>query len=53
MLFPDFDEGRLSTLKNRKHFFSSGTKINDALVEIHSEFYKRLLFTIKYIKSHI
>ena len=32
MLFPDFEEGDLATVKNRRHFFSSGTKVNDALI---------------------
>lgn len=51
MLFPDFDEGRLSTVKNRKHFFSQETKINDALIAIHDEFYNRLLNTLKIINA--
>ncbi len=49
MLFPDFEEGRLSTVKNRRHFFSSGIKVNDALLSIHEEFYHRLLATLQYI----
>ena len=51
MLFPDFEEGRLVNVKNRKHFFSKGTKVNDMLITIHDEFFQRLLFTLKYIKS--
>lgn len=49
MVFPDFIEGRLATVKNRRHFFSVGTKVNDALVLIHHEFYRRLLATLQYI----
>lgn len=47
MLFPDFDNGHLSSVKNRKHFFSSGEKINDILPVIHNEFSNLLLNTIK------
>lgn len=49
MLFPDFEEGHLSTVKNRKHFFSTELKVNEALVSIHEEFYHRLLATLRYI----
>lgn len=51
MLFPDFTDGRLTTIKNRKRFFSKGTKINDVLITIHDEFYRRLLVTFQYINS--
>lgn len=51
MLFPDMDQGHLSTVKNRKHFFSLGVKVNDILPEIHSEFKSRLLKTIEVIKE--
>lgn len=51
MLFPDFEEGRLSTVKNRRHFFSTDAKVNDLLIIIHDEFYKRLLSTLQYINS--
>jgi len=51
MLFPDLEDGRLASVKNRKHFFSSGKKVNEILVDIHDEFYRRLFFTIKYIKE--
>ena len=50
MLFPDFVEGRLSSVKNRKHFFSTGTTVNDMLVLVHDDFYKRLLATLESIK---
>lgn len=51
MLFPDFDEGRLSSVKNRKHFFSAETKVNDILVAIHDDFYTRLLATLRHISK--
>jgi hypothetical protein len=51
MLFPDLENGRLATAKNRKRFFHKGTKINDVLVSTHDEFYNRLLFTLKRINS--
>lgn len=47
MLYPDFEQGRLATVKNRKHFFSSGIKSNDIMPQIHSEFLQRLLNTVK------
>ena len=52
MLFPDFEDGRLATVKNRRHFFSTETKVNDVLVIIHDEFHKRLLETLKHIIGH-
>ena len=51
MLFPDFEEGALSTVKNRRHFFSTGAKVNDVLLSIHNDFYKRLLITLQQINS--
>lgn len=51
MLFPDFDEGRLSSVKNRKHFFSAEIKVNDILIAIHDDFYKRLLATLRHISK--
>ncbi|PWM73364.1 MAG: hypothetical protein DBX59_05225 [Bacillota bacterium] len=52
MLFPDFDQGRLSCVKNRKHFFSKSTKINDIFVKLHFEFMNRLLKTVKKILAY-
>lgn len=52
MLFPDFEEGHLATVKNRRHFFSSGTKVNDALIPIHEELYRKLLATLQYIVKY-
>lgn len=53
MMFPDFQEGRLSSAKNRKHFFSKNIKVNEKLVLIHDEFYQRLLVTLRLIISNI
>lgn len=50
LLFPDMNQGHLSTVKNRRHFFSSGKKVNDILPQIHLEFKTRLLKTINEIK---
>lgn len=46
MLFPDISQGRLATVKGRKHFFSCGTKVNEILPKIHGEFKVRLLATL-------
>lgn len=51
MLFPDMDQGHLATVKNRKHFFSLGVKVNDILPVIHAEFKSRLLKTIEIMKE--
>ncbi len=51
MLFPDMIDGRLESLKYRKHFFSKQTKVNDVLPIIHSEFKSKLLETIKLINN--
>lgn len=51
MLFPDFTKGHLATVKSRKHFFSSGIKINDILYQIHSEFKRRVLTTVALING--
>lgn len=52
VLFPDFSQGWLSAVKNRKHFFSSGVKVNDILPRIHKEFMERVLATIKYLNAN-
>lgn len=52
MLFPDITQGHLSTVKSRKHFFATGTKVNDILPCIHAEFKNRLLKTIEMINSN-
>lgn len=46
MLFPDMLQGRLATVKSRKHFFSKGIKVNSVLPCIHAEFKQRLLQTL-------
>lgn len=52
MLFPDISQGRLSTVKNRKHFFSDKVKVNDILPSIHFEYRSRLLRTIEMMQDH-
>lgn len=51
MLFPDMDQGHLSTVKNRRHFLASNIKVNDILPQIHLEFKRRLLQTLSEIKQ--
>lgn len=51
MLFPDMKDGRLTTIKNRKHFFSKNTKVNNIFPMIHLEFKKRLLNTIRLLNN--
>lgn len=51
MLFPDMTQGHLSTVKNRRHFFASGIKVNDILPQIHSEFKTRLLKTLEIMNN--
>lgn len=51
MLFPDFTQGHLATVKSRKHFFSSEIKVNDVLYKIHSEFKRRVLNTVALING--
>ena len=51
MLFPDISQGRLATVKGRKHFFGNGTKVNEVLPRIHKEFKIRLLNTIKLLNQ--
>ena len=51
VLFPDFEQDRLATVKNRKHFFSNETKVNDILPKIHKEFMGLVLNTTKYING--
>lgn len=49
MLFPDIEQGRLSTLQNRKHFFGDGIKVNDKFIEIHFDFFKRIFNTLNFL----
>lgn len=46
MLFPDMSQGRLATVKGRKHFFYEEIKVNDVFPNFHIEFKNRLLNTI-------
>ena len=52
MLFPDTLQGRLATVKSRKHFFSKGNKVNSVLPCIHAEVKQRLLQTLVTINGH-
>ena len=51
MLFPDMSQGRLATVKNKRHFFSSGTKVNEILPRIHQEYRKQILMAVKYLNG--
>ncbi len=51
MLLPDFIDGNLVTVKNRKHFFSDGNKANDLLPQMHMDYLKEILSTIKYLND--
>lgn len=53
MLFPDFVQGHLATVKSRKHFFSSRIKVNDILYQIHLEFKQRVLTTVELINGKV
>ncbi|MCO1602102.1 hypothetical protein [Desulfosporosinus nitroreducens] len=47
MLFPDIEQGHLATVKNRRHFFGVGEKVNDILPKIHMAYMNRVLNTAK------
>ncbi|SFW21941.1 hypothetical protein [Ruminococcus flavefaciens] len=51
MLFPDYTQGRLDCVKNRKRFFKKETKVNDILPVIHLDYMRRLLNTVKYLNT--
>lgn len=51
MLLPDYSNGNLSTVKNRKHFFSNGNKANDILPELHIGYLKEILSTVKFLNA--
>lgn len=51
MLFPDIEEGHLVTVKNRKHFFASGNKVNEVLPKMHIEYMKRILYTARLLNK--
>ena len=52
MLLPDFIDGNLATVKNRKHFFSECNRANDLLPQIHMDYLKEILSTIKYLNAN-
>lgn len=51
MLLPDYTDGNLVTVKNRKHFFSNGNKVNDILPKLHIDYLQEILATIKYLNA--
>ena len=51
MLLPDYINGNLLTVKNRKHFFSDGNKVNDILPELHIAYLREIISTIKYLNA--
>lgn len=51
MLLPDFVDGNLVTVKNRKRFFSNGNKVNNIFPEVHFSYLKEILCTIKYLNA--
>lgn len=51
MLFPDYFNGNLTTVKNRKHFFGAGNKINDILPNIHFDYLHEILNTVKFLNA--
>ena len=51
MLFPDITQGRLATVKNRRHFFGQGIKVNEVLFKIHKEYQTRIFNTVKLLNE--
>lgn len=51
VLFPDMEDGHLSTAKNRRHFFGKGTKVNNIFPKIHYELMSRVLDTVNVLNS--
>ena len=47
MLFPDIVQGHLSTVKNRRHFFGDGIKVNEVFPKIHMRYRLRIFNTVK------
>lgn len=47
LMYPDMFNGHYTRCKNRHHFFSYGTRVNDRLVYIHFEFLKRLRMSLE------
>jgi hypothetical protein len=50
ILIPDFNNGIITTFKNRKRFFNDDTKLNEILPTLIEEFWNRLRLTISAIK---
>lgn len=51
MLFPDIVNGRLASIKSRRHFFSLDNKVNEILPQIHLKYLNRVLNTAKAINE--
>ena len=51
MLLPDYIDGNLSTVKNRKLLFSNGNKANKVLPELHFAYLKEILNTVKLLNE--
>lgn len=51
MLFPDISQGRLAAVKNRKHFFGNGTKVNEVFPRIHITYQQKLLNTVRLLNT--
>lgn len=51
MLFPDIVQGRLAKVKNRRHFFGGGIKVNEVLPKIHMNYQRRILYTVTWLNS--
>ncbi len=51
MLLPDYNDGNLLTVKNRKHFFSDCNKVNDLLPKLHFTYLSEIMNTIKHLNS--
>jgi hypothetical protein len=51
ILLPDLKNGFVKTFRNRKRFFDDGTKLNEILPELVTDFWKRLQVTLNAIVS--
>lgn len=51
MLFPDISQGHLATVKNRKHFFGNGTKVNEVFPKNHITYQRKLLNTVRLLNA--
>ena len=50
ILFPDFQDGKLKSFKNRRRFFDDDIKLNEILPELIFEYWNRLRNTLESIK---